>query len=234
MADPTYLDRSGNSVPELELLENRNPSEQTAIKYFQKIAIGGCLTKKYVSDETHEKLIEHLIGDREERKTIALKRLGIDEDQVQEIPPVTFEGYCFISEEVRGLKRDYFAYKAKNRIVTPTKELTWLFFGDEQIYVYKWRVDTVDNALRSEETREYFYKDITAFSTKSESHTEKVPVLKKGCIGTGLEMQESIAELESFRIVVPGEVFVCAISPDHDNQKKISAMKQKLREKKTA
>lgn len=234
MAEQSFTDRSGKNVTETELLKNRNPSEQRAIKYFNKIKIGGCFKAQYVTDEEHEKLIETLIGDKNQRRATALKRLGVDEEQVKEIPPVSFEGYAFIADHVRGIKRDYFTFNSKNKAVTPTKELTWIFFGDEQVFVYKCRVDTVDNALRSEETQEYFYKDITAFSTQSESYTEKVRVLKEDGCSSKLDWEERIAETERFRIVVPGEVFSCAISPEQDNNAKISAMKQKLREKKNA
>jgi hypothetical protein len=229
-----YFDRGNNEVTEVELLKNRNANEQLAIKYFQKIRIGGCFTAKYVSDKQHEKMIEDLIGDREQRRLIALKRLGLDEEQVQEIPPVSFEGYSRISDQVRGLKKDYVAFTDENKVVTPTKELTWIFFGDDQIFVYKCRVDTVDNALRSEETQEYFYKDITAFANQSESYTDKIPVLKQGCASSRIELEERVVEAERFRIVVPGEIFSCAISVEQDNSQKISAMKQKLREKKNA
>lgn len=234
MADTKYIDRSNNTVTEGELLKNRNPSEQLAIKYFQKISIGGCITKKYVSDEAYDKVIEKLIGDRNERKATALRRLGIDEDQVQEIPPVFFEGYAFVAGDVKAVARDYITFSSQGRAITPTKELTWIFFGDDQIYVYKCGVDSVDNALRLEQTKEYFYKDITAFTTQSDSATQKVQVLQSGCGGSYPVTQERIVESERFRIVVPGEVFICAISPDDGNQQKISAMKQKLREKKIA
>lgn len=237
MSNKQYEDRSGNFVYEQELLKNRNASEQMAIKYFMKIPKSvGCFSKEFVTDSVYEQLVRKLIGDVDDQKLKALKRLGLDEEQVNEIPPVYFEGYAFIADEVKGLKKDYVVIDSENRFVTPTKELTWIFFGDEQIYVYLSRIDTVDNALRSEETQEYFYKDITAFSTQSESYTEKVPVMKiGGCFAQNyFEMEERVAESERFKIVVPGEVFRCAITPEADNASKISSMKQKLREKKNS
>lgn len=233
MADSNlYIDRHGNKVSSIELMKGKNKSEEKALQYFYGINIGGCFSSKYVTDEEYLALVLEQVGSLESRKLQALKKLGLDEDQVQEIPPVGFQGYTLLTD-VNGIKHEYVRITKKGIILTATKELTWLFFGEEQIFVYKVRIDMVDHALKSEKTKEYFYKDVTAFSTESESHREKVPVFKKGCGGsTTVEYIQKPVESEKFVIVVPGESFETAISPEDDNESKISAMKQKLREKK--
>ena len=83
--------------------------------------------KKYVTDEKHDELVNELIGDRADRKEEALARLGIDEEQVQEIPPVFFEGYASGAPTKNG--RQYFAFHSgQNIFVTPTKQLTCLLY----------------------------------------------------------------------------------------------------------
>lgn len=230
--DGLYTDRYNNEVSLVELMKDKNDAEKKAIRYFYGIAEGGCFSKKYVTDDEYLSLVADQVGSLESRKAQALKKLGLDEDQVQEIPPVGFQGFAFLAGELKGIERDNVRFTENGKVVTATKELTWLFFGDEQIFVYKARVDMVDHALRSEKTQEYFYKDVTAFSTESDSHKEKVPVFTKGCGSSTVEYKDRAVESEKFRIVVPGEVFTTAISPEDDNESKISAMKQKLREKK--
>ena len=106
-----------------------------------------------------------------------------------------------------------------------------MFFGEDQLYVYNHSFDTTDET-RQDTTQEYFYKDVTAFATNSDSWQKKVWVQEgKGCSQTK-ELQDKQVNEELFRIVVPGEVFACAYSDDGTAVAKIAAMKQKLREKK--
>lgn len=231
----TYTDRYGNEVDQAELFRDKNEDEITALKYFYAIDMGGCFSKKYVTDDEYLALVDKLVGDMATRKATALSRLGLDEDEVSEIEPVCFQGYAFLDAERHKVQHQYMRLtKNGNRVVTATKELCWLFFGDQQVYVYKVRVDTIDHALKSESTQEYFYRDVTAFASQSDSVREKYPVMKDGCFGSTVEFKEKAVEAEVFRIVVPGEVFTCALSPEDDNAAKIASMKQKLREKKNS
>lgn len=235
MTTETYKDRYGNQVPVEELLKNRQPNEQKAIKYFNYLPVkSGCFGKKqFVTDAEYLAIVNEQIGSLESRKAVALARLGLDKAQVSEIPPVCFQGYKLLEGEVKGINNDWYRYTENDRFVTPTRELTWIFFGNDQVFVYKARVDTCDNTLKSERTLEYFYKDVTAFASSSDSIKVKIRQdTSKGCGGEKTEWLDRNYDKESFRIVVPGEVFECPLSPEDDNAEKISGMKQKLREKK--
>jgi len=233
MAEKTYEDRYGNKVKAEELLKNKDPNERKAIQYFYSLPVkSGCFGKKFLTDAEYLAIVDEQVGSPESRKARALDRLGLDEDQVREIPPVCFQGFADLEDDVKGIVRDLVRLTKNGRRVTPTKELTWLFFGNDQVYVYTVRVDTCDASLKSERTLEYFYKDVTAFASKSDSVRKKVPEVKDGCGGGSVEYVDRHVEEESFRIVVPGEIFECALSPEDDNESKITAMKQKLREKK--
>ncbi len=229
---PFYTDRYGNQVSVAELLKNKSPSEQKAIRYFQDIPEKkGCFGQKFITDAEYIQIVNEQIGSLESRKERALTRLGLEEEQVSEIPPVCFQGFTTLEGDVKGIKNDWTKLNESGRLVTPTKELTWLFFGNDQVFVYEVRVDTCDNSLRSERTLEYFYKDVTAFASSSDSIRTKVRKIKGGCTPK-IDFEDRAVEQESFRIVVPGESFECPLSPEDDNESKISAMKQKLREKK--
>jgi len=235
MAELNYQDRYGNIVKLQELLKNKSASEQMAIRYFNSVPIkSGCFSKTFATDADYLNIVKEQVGSLESRKTRALSRLGVDEDQVCEIPPVCFQGFTQLEHDVKGIKNDWILLTANGHIVTPTQELTWLFFGNEQVFVYKVRIDTCDNSLKSERTQEYFYKDVTAFASNSDSIRIKVPNVTKGCGSEKVEFVDRNVDKESFRIVVPGEIFQCPLSPEDDNESKISAMKQKLREKKNS
>lgn len=232
MSNLLHTDRYGNLVALPELLKGRNPSEQKAIRYFQAVPEKkGCFSQKFTTYEEYIQIVNEQIGSLESRKERALSRLGLDEEQVSEIPPVCFQGFTTLEGDVKGIKNDWIRLTESGRVVTPTKELTWLFFGNDQVFVYEVRVDTCDNSLKSERTLEYFYKDVTAFASSSDSIRTKVPKIVKGCVPKKV-FEDRTVEQESFRIVVPGESFECPLSPEDDNESKISAMKQKLREKK--
>jgi len=158
-------------------------------------------------------------------KAKALKKLGIDEDQVTEIPPVEFRGFDFSAEE----------YKSG---CTNLYEVTWLFFSADQLFVYSIEIDMISNT-KKERTEEYFYKDVTNFSSSTESieKTEEVVETTKGGCGsppvTNYSQKKSVLDTAMFKIVVPGEAFTCAMEANDEIEKRIQGMKQKLREKKT-
>ena len=80
---------------------------------------------------------------------------------------------------------------------------------------------------KKEKTEEYFYKDITNFSTSSET-TEATKL--SGCKGD--KVTKIQREYSRFSLVVPGDKFSCSTSGVADADRSVSAMKQKLREKK--
>ena len=89
--------------------------------------------------------------------------------------------------------------------------------------MYQVILDTISNS-KKERTEEYFYKDITNFSTSSESYDV---FTFKGCSGTPKATQ---IDVQRFGLIVPGDKFTCGTYGDIDQQ--VKAMKSKLREKK--
>lgn len=227
MADETYMDKQGNNVTLKELLKDKTEDQIKAIKFFKGIPINeGCFKKEYLHLDAYQKLVSTKAGDSS-HKEHALQKLGLDEDQVCEIEPVCFEGYRYSYN-----KLEPYTGGVGDRFVSSMFETTWLFFGDEQVYMYNQSFDTTDSTL-FQTTSEYFYSDITAFSTRSDNVERKIWFLEgSGCSSERVSKLTSVNE-ELFRIVVPGEEFACAYNDDDGNtQKKVSAMKQKLREKK--
>ena len=199
-------------------LDHKTVEQKMIIQTFFRPKKGGCLAfkPKEMTPEEYEALVSQW------REKLALKqkgllKLGIDEDQVKEIAPICFWGYNY----------DKPVY-TRARYASKIQE-TWLFFSDTQIYVYSYTFSMTD-AFHSEKTEEYFYKDVTSFSTFND-HTETVNYFEEGCPKREVGKKSQV-DTAFFKIVVPGETFMCPIIVTQSNEQKIQAMKQKLREKK--
>jgi F0F1-type ATP synthase assembly protein I len=210
--------------------------------------IGGYFwyTKSYVADlmtdSEYDALIESKIAKSKER---ALAQIGLDEDEVKEIEPKDFSGYTF-NEDVYSKMRTDGTYVSSNY----TK--AWLFFSDTQIHT--WVFDFhLDKTLDIEETQEFFYKDVTSLSTSIETSKVKVYVPAQGCGKKASIVEHNVNETR-FHLVVPGSIghlyyskhwdYRCIRGSLHgvgisvpmenteENNNRVHAMKQKLREKK--
>ncbi|HRS64319.1 MAG TPA: hypothetical protein P5519_00340 [Spirochaetia bacterium] len=202
----------GSSNPNQQLLNSaiagKTPDQVKVLKYFLKPE--GCMSKNMSDDEYFSMVIAK--RDALNLKARALGKIGLDEDELQEIPPVMFEGFTF---------QDAWAKKRANgNWVSSSYQISWLFFSTTQVYLYQY-VIYMDEDKKREYSEEYFYKDVTNFSTRSE--TEKT----KGTLGNSIEV-----ETTKFALVVPGATLTVAIEGSKNFEDAIQAMKQKLREKK--
>ena len=175
-----------------------------------------------MTDEEYETMVRAKAGSMDFKKK-ALDKLGIDESEVSEIEPVHFEGYYFDDKKAyaRAGKDGYYRSSAY--------EITWLFFSSTQVYIYYYRFN-MDEDGKKEGTDEYFYKDITNFSTSTDS-VEKEMVDKVSCSGKTTYIRRTI-DTNKFKMVVPGESFSCSMVQNEYTDRAIKGMKAKLREKK--
>ena len=141
---------------------------------------------------------------------MAMSKLGIDEDEVNEIEPVTFVGWTF--KNALGKKR------ANGEWISTSYQVSWLFFSAEQVYFYQYTFSMIEDK-KSHTTNEYFYRDITSFSSKTES-----------------EKTKNSDEIESskFTIVVPGDYLSIAVAnTDDEFESTVRGLKSMLRDKKS-
>ena len=96
--------------------------------------------------------------------------------------------------------------------------------------MYSYKMDMMSDD-KKESTEEYFYKDITNFSTSAE--TIEAFKTKTGCFGSS-EKEKVNREFSNFGLIVPGDKFRCSTSNVKNLDQSVNAMKQKLREKKNA
>ena len=199
-------------------LKGRSTEQQKVIKYFY--GVGGCLSSG-LKDSDYEGIILNKIKVTDWKQK-ALDKMGLDETQVNEIDPVFFHYYVFDTNS--------FDRRGKDRKWRSSKyQLTYILFSSAQIYVYQYTFN-LDSDEKIERTEEYFYKDITNFSTSS-STIEKETLEKNNCGGAPVFSRTQV-ETNEFVIVVPGDKFLCAMEANEVSESIIQAMKAKLREKK--
>jgi len=195
-------------------MKGRTPEQKQVIKYFYNE--GGCLAKK-LKDEEYDAMVKARVKSMDFRKK-ALSKIGLDESQVSEIEPVNFEGYWFDEKKTLakwGKDKDW---------RSSAYQVTWIFFSSSQIYVYQYTFN-MDEEGKKEATEEYFYKDITNFSTSSDT-------IEKYVMGKGGQTERKSVDTNRFAIIVPGDKFYCAMDQNDYTEKAIQGMKAKLREKK--
>ena len=206
---------AGNAVEKKQemqmMMRGKNKQQQSIIKFFYG-ADGGCTSSGMTAQE-YEKLVQ----DR-------LNKLGIDEEEVQEITPVSFSGYVF-NDKVDNLA----ARGSGNTWISSEYMVTWLFFSDNQIFVYQYSFNMTSDS-KKEQTLQYFYQDVTNFRASSETY-QKVVAETSGCLGQVSYRTVSV-DVDEFGIIVPGDKLRCFMTPDEYTDSAIRGMSNKLSEKK--
>ncbi len=198
-----------------QLCRGKSEDQKKVIKYLY----GGCLTFGKLTDSDYDQLVLSVMNGLNLKKK-ALDKIGLDEDELKEIEPVFFQGY---SKENTFVGKD-------DRLRSTWYETAWLFFSDTQVYMYKYCWDMTSDS-KKENSEEYFYKDITNFTTASE--TVEAFRIKTGCTGKEKSREKVNREFSMFGLVVPGDKFYCSTSNVPNADASVNAMKQKLREKKS-
>ena len=196
--------------------ENRSQEQKDVIRYF---LVSGCF-KKTMTDEQYSELVKSTVR-KINFKQKALDKIGLDESELREIDPVTFEGYVF--DDKKAFKK-----RGKDDLWRSScYQVTWLFFSSTQVYMYQNTLN-LDEDGKKEKTEEYFYKDITNFSTSTD--TVEVTYWSAKANKNLIENVNS----NRFALTVPGEKFYCSMEQNEQTERAIQAMKAKLREKKNA
>ena len=215
------IDAAAKEANLKQLLRGRTPDQKNVIKYFY--GSRGCFgfLSKRLSDEEYEGMVMAKAKSMDFKKK-ALAKIGLDESQVNEVVPIHFENYL-ISEDTDIGKR------GKDGVWRSTEyQISWIFFSSTQVYVYQYTFNMA-NDEKAERTEEYFYKDITNFSTTSD--TIEIEEVKVSCTGSAKYLRTRV-DSNRFALVVPGDKFYCAMKQNDYTEKAIQGMKAKLREKK--
>lgn len=197
-----------------ERIKGRTDSQKAVIRYFCNEP--ACLAKSPISDAEYDEMVAQVINSCDFKQK-ALDKIGMDEDELKEIEPVHFEGYQF---------EDAFGKQGKDNKWRSSKyQLSWLFFSTNQLFLYQYTFN-MDEDGKKEATEEYFYKDITNFSTSSDTVETSVYNAKTD--------KDELVNVNSnrFAITVPGDKFYCSLEQSDYTEQSIRGMKSLLRDKK--
>ena len=203
----TQVYNSPNAKAVRKLTQGKNEEQKKTIEYFCK---EGCMAKT-ISDDEYLEMVRRK-RDSMNFKQKALNKIGLDEEEVSEISPAMFEGFVY--------QNAYAKQNASGKWVSSAYQVSWIFFSSSQVYLYSYTFN-MDEDKKNERTDEFFYKDVTSFSTLSESDKAH------GLSGNTFDVTS-----EQFAMVVPGDKLIMAMGDIEDADSIIQGMKQKLREKK--
>ena len=197
-----------------ERCKGRTDEQKKVIRYF---CVQSCLAKT-MSDQEYDALVKSYLT-KTDFKQKGLAKIGLDESQLKEIEPVHFEGYWFDTKKT-------FTKRGKDGVYRSSGyQVSWLFFSSTQVYLYQYTFN-LDEDGKKEITEEYFYKDITNFSTSSDTvETESWDPKQKKNVLINVNSNR-------FTLTVPGDKFYCWMTQNDYTERAIQAMKAKLREKK--
>ena len=205
-----------NGTSELDkLIKGKTQQQQDVIKYFYGEE---WFSTKRITDAEYDNIVVSTIKkSNKDFKQKALAKIGLDESQVNEIEPVNFEGWLF------GKNVGWAKYGLDNKARSSAYQITWLFFSSSQVYIYKQTIN-FDKDDKKVATEEYFYKDITNFSTVSDT-------VEQSFWNNGVKVVKNV-DSNNFTITVPGDKFYCSMEQNDYTERAIQGMKAKLREKK--
>ncbi len=154
----------------------------------------------------------------EDLKQKALRKLGIDEEEINLATPIVLDGPAFYDLTTPFLykKGNDNGYRSSNY------EGMILFFSESQVHSYKYAFSIIADE-HTEHTDEYFYRDIVTISTSSEKFKVKT---QKG--------SDFNINFEQFKITTSGGTSLsCSLLNPGALEKSIHGMRQLLRQKKT-
>lgn len=202
-----------------KLCKGRSADQQQAIHYFHDER--GCLSKGIPDEEFDANKKRQITALNLKQK--AMNKLGIDEEQVKEVDPICLIGPVYD----KGWRRR----GSDNINRYSVYQITHIFCSSDQVYVYQYTIN-LDSDEKKERAEEYFYKDITNFTTIDDTEELEFEVTK-GCMKK-TETERIKVNTNSLKIAVPGDAFMCAMISTDETEGQIQALKAKLREKKTS
>lgn len=210
--------------------KGKTPEQVRVIDFFMSSDSGdGCGCLKHASGtltmQEYLTLVNNKITELDV-KSKAITKIGLDESQISEIPPIVLYGFDF---DVDG---SYFKY-ANNMYVSNIYTVSWIFFSAEQIYIYSYTFDTMSD-YTFEKTKDYFYTDVTSFTTEKITDARITSsVSGGGCFSKTTETTNKTMFVKNrFKIVVPNDYFSETMTDSPAIEQSIQAAKAMLREKK--
>ena len=159
-------------------------------------------------------------------KARALKKLGIEEEEVTLAKPIEFWGYqlgpTVLGGDLNGI-RDVQGKDGVSR--SPEVKVSGFYFSEHSVHFY-YRIFSLISDLSREGTEEYFYKDVV--SVKTESQDEQLYDRSTGKAIPGLHAHSETFILRN----TGGEATVCSVYDTGIADEACKAMRNLLKQKK--
>lgn len=213
-------------------IKNKCSEDQiTAWRYFENTEKDGCLTKwNHVTDEEYDELVQkQLAKNGLLTPARALNKLGLEPEDVADFAPIRLDDFALSMSTAANRCR-----KGEDGVFrTSNYQVTWLLCSKDEVYVFQCTFSLLEDD-KIDKGEEYFFKDVTNFSTTDVSDEVTVKEWEgEGCGKTPKEVIKKYKlEKTKFRITVPGEKIECAMSLNPETQENIKRLKMLLREKK--
>ena len=169
-------------------------------------------------------------------KQRAIEKIGLDESQISEIPPIVLSSFVRSGEGIYWKTNEDWS-----KYVTNKFSVTWIFFSATQIYTHTYELDTMtDNSF--ETTRDFFYSDITCIRTAHEVEEHVYEVKEKGCLAmiksffnkSEAKYARYHKHWDTLQITVPNDSYSFCCRTTSTLEQSIQAAKAMIREKKQA
>lgn len=162
--------------------------------------------KSIITDAEYDASVGSMLNNMQAK---ALEALGIDEDEIKEIKPISFQGYVY--REAAQVK------KGKDDLWRTNKyEYIIIFFSENELHYYKYNFNTT-SSQNTVSTGVYFYDDIVSISTASDT----------------VQMSNENITYEYFQLNTSGgTAFSVSLRDDDTAKRSLNAMRALLRAKK--
>ena len=190
---------------------------------------GGCFPKKpeFISDADYDAIVQKMVNSLNPEAR-GLDMLVLDKSQVEKTVCIANYKYKVPESYKEYDPDDIWSWKIgeDGKFRSSVFEVNYLFFTRDEVALYKLTLSS-DWAKHDEQTYEYHYKDISAFSTNI--YQKDVFVERNGEL-----VKEYQTVQNEFTITVPGDSFSASLGNKMTPEEKdaILAMKSLLREKK--
>lgn len=180
------------------------------------IAIGALLIYLQVAGRPTDADIDAAVTSQlKDMKARALRKLGVDEDEVSEIAPITFDGYVYNKAQIKMGKDGKYRSNKYQAVM--------FFFSSNEVHCFTYDFSITESSQK-ESTDVYFYKDIVSVSTQTEGSEYSV--------GKGKSSQ---FDYEYFKLTTTGGTSIsCSVRNIDDAQRSINGMRSLIKNKKMA
>lgn len=162
-------------------------------------------------------------------KAKAIEKIGLDESQISEIPPIHLASFKRTDTLYTKVSED------QSKFVTNVYQITWIFFSATQIYTYTYTFDTTSDDS-TELTRDFFYTDVTCIRTEHEVE-EVILESTKGCgclKKKKAKYEHRNRHWDTLQITVANDSYSFTCRTTDTIEQSIQAAKAMIREKKQA